>query len=251
MAQAPKMPRRDFALSHLTVGDECFHRGATPPHLDLRLVASPHVVAQARRRTGSRTSESRFARFRSAPPAAILVSTAAPELGDTTDGDVQSIEPIRAIGTLVGLHERQAPRGPDRPMLPALTTLTTAAAYVGGAAGVALSILLALHAYAHWTIRNIDRIEPVPPGARTNGEPGAGPITGQRARDMPTNAKLLYLSGLLAVALVAMSLGGGGSTPTRWALLAVPAVLLAAGGLLARRARTPAPVRLESPRPRR
>ena len=48
-------------------------------------------------------------------------------------------------------------------------------------------------------------------------------------------ATVLYAVALLALFTVSLSLGGGETEPTRWALIAVPATLFAAASLIVRR----------------
>ena len=50
-------------------------------------------------------------------------------------------------------------------------------------------------------------------------------------------ATALYALGLLALFSVALTLGGGETHPARWAVIAIPVLLLAAASRTARRAR--------------
>ena len=54
-------------------------------------------------------------------------------------------------------------------------------------------------------------------------------------RTRPTAAVALYSLGLLALIAVAISLRGAETAPTRWAMVAFPASLMAAASVVVRR----------------
>jgi hypothetical protein len=69
-------------------------------------------------------------------------------------------------------------------------------------------------------------------------------MTGRRDptnRTWPPAAIVLYALGLLSVLAVAVALGGGDAGADRWALVLLPATLLAAGSLAVRRAASAEP----------
>ena len=54
-------------------------------------------------------------------------------------------------------------------------------------------------------------------------------------RPIPLAAWGLYALGIVALLAVSLSLGGGETTPSRWALVSLPVALLAAASLVASR----------------
>jgi hypothetical protein len=54
-------------------------------------------------------------------------------------------------------------------------------------------------------------------------------------RPIPLAAWVLYALGIVALVVVSLSLGGGETTPSRWALVWLPVTLLAAASLVASR----------------